>query len=318
MNIIHNIKLPCVYCLGLIISEFTVSECTPIIAKPIRPSLSQSIWHGNNVDGEDVITSNVTTSHPHEGCKLLIQDQLPPQPMLVGKKFEQDNAVNLNYKVENEAGSTAATCNEQNMAGGYPCRNVDLLSIMETSVLNTVFENYAIENNIQSPPAYANDVWGWTHTQSGREFALIGMYGGTAFVEVTDPHNPIYIGGLPSVHKNYGGWSFWRDCKTVGDYALIVSEESGNGMQIFDLTELLAATELPILFDLTTFYNKIGSAHNIFVNEETSFAYIVGQNNCRGGLHMVNLSDPTQPFFAGCYSDQGYTHGRLCMNVSRL
>ncbi len=310
------------YHLGLVISKSALSESTPVLAEPIVPSLSRSIWHGKNLDSDGEIAKNTTVAdtskHPHEGCKQMIKDQQPPQPMLVGKEFEENIGINfnLNYRVENEAGSTAATCNEENMAGGYPCRNVDLLSMIDTSNLNAVFENYATENNVQAPPPFCNDIWGWTHAQSGREFALVGMYGGTAFVEITDPYSPIYIGGLPSALKQVGGWSFWRDVKTMGDYAVVVSEETGHGMQIFDLTELLTTSETPMLFNMTAHYNAIGHAHNVFVNEEKKFAYIVGQDSCDGGLHIVNLRKPTQPFFVQCFSDDGYTHGRSLYECS--
>ena len=32
------------------------------------------------------------------------------------------------------------------------------------------------------------------------------------------------------------------------------------------------------------------------------------------GLHMVNIQDPTSPVFAGCFSEDGYTHDAQCVN----
>jgi hypothetical protein len=55
-----------------------------------------------------------------------------------------------------------------------------------------------------------------------------------------------------------------------------------------------------------------GNCHTIFVNADTAVAYAVGSNTCSGGLHMVDVSNPTTPQFLGCYSDDGYTHEVQC------
>ncbi len=44
-----------------------------------------------------------------------------------------------------------------------------------------------------------NDIWGWADPMTGREYALMGMTDGTAFVDVTDPDNPAVLGKLPTV-----------------------------------------------------------------------------------------------------------------------
>jgi choice-of-anchor B domain-containing protein len=81
----------------------------------------------------------------------------------------------------------------------------------------------------------------------------------------------------------------------------------------------------PVTFTPTNTYDKIASAHNIVVNEETGFAYVVGASaggeTCGGGLHMMNLQDdPANPTFAGCFSDPntgnagtGYSHDAQCI-----
>jgi hypothetical protein len=40
-----------------------------------------------------------------------------------------------------------------------------------------------------------NDIWGWTDSDTGKEFALVGMTDGTAFVDVTDAPNPVFLSG---------------------------------------------------------------------------------------------------------------------------
>jgi choice-of-anchor B domain-containing protein len=180
------------------------------------------------------------------------------------------------------------------MAGIYPCQNIDLLSF---TPLN------------QMGGGSGNDIWGWTDPLSGREYALMGLTNGTSFVDVTDPVNPVYLGRLPTHTNN----STWRDIKVYQNHAFIVSEASGHGIQVFDLTQLRSVVNPPATFANTAHYNGIGSAHNIAINEETGFAYAVGAGSCSGGLHMVNITTPASPTFAGCFSADGYTHDTQCV-----
>jgi choice-of-anchor B domain-containing protein len=181
-----------------------------------------------------------------------------------------------------------------NMAGSYPCNNIDLISFLPLGSIGG---------------GEGNDIWGWTGC-SGREFALMGRTNGTAFVEITDPANPIYVGNLPS----HTGNSIWRDIKTYADHAFIVSEAGSHGMQVFDLTQLCSIAIPPVTFGETTHYDDFGSAHNLVINEGSGYAYGVGTNSCSGGLHMVNIQNPLNPTNAGCFSTDGYTHDAQCVN----
>ena len=150
-----------------------------------------------------------------------------------------------------------------------------------------------------------NDIWGWTDPQTGREYALVGLWERTAFVDVTDPSSPDLLGHLPS----HTGGSTWRDIKVYQDHAYIVSDGNGpHGVQIFDLTNLRGVTN-PQTFAATAHYsNGIRSAHNIAINEDSGYAYVVGANVSAGGLHILDLSNPTAPTFAGEFTSDGYTH----------
>ncbi len=196
------------------------------------------------------------------------------------------------YQPPQNLNALAATPCEDGMAGIYPCENVDLLAFMPLGDMGG---------------GSGNDIWGWTGC-SGREFALMGRSSGTSFVEISDPENPVYLGNLPTHTIN----SLWRDIKTYADHAFVVSEASGHGMQIFDLTELCSVPSPPVTFSNTAHYNGFGNAHNVVINEDSGFAYSVGAN-CSGGLHMVDISTPTSPTFAGCFSSDGYTHDAQCV-----
>ena len=132
----------------------------------------------------------------------------------------------------------------------------------------------------------------------------MGLDNGTAFIDISDPVNPIYLGKLAT----YTGSSTWRDIKVYNNHAFIVSEASGHGMQIFDLTRLRSVANPPETFDEDAHYDGFSGSHNIVINEETGFAYSVGDNTYSGGAHFIDISDPVNPIAAGGYSDDGYTH----------
>jgi choice-of-anchor B domain-containing protein len=176
-------------------------------------------------------------------------------------------------------------------AGLYPCDNVDMYAFMGIPDLGG--------GNIEF-----NDIWGWTDPLDGKEYVLLGKTNGTAFVDISDPLNPVYLGSLPTHTVN----SIWRDVKVYGNYAFIVSEASNHGMQVFDLTRLRNIVAPPIAFTEDAHYAGFGRAHNIVINEAVGLAYGVGTNTFSGGLHIVNISNPLTPTFAGDFAADGYTH----------
>ena len=144
-----------------------------------------------------------------------------------------------------------------------------------------------------------NDVWGWADALTGREYALMGMANGTAFVDVSEPDSPEFLGILPTET----GPSTWRDIKVYQDHAYVVADGSGaHGMQVFDLTRLRFVTT-PQTFTADTRYGDFENAHNLAINEDTGFAYAVGTDTCNEGLHIVDISTPLNPVFAGCHTD---------------
>tara|TARA_B110000093_G_scaffold5341_1_gene5177 strand:+ start:258 stop:1694 length:1437 start_codon:yes stop_codon:yes gene_type:complete len=178
-------------------------------------------------------------------------------------------------------------------AGEYPCSNYDLLSNIPVSTL---------ANSSGNPEG--SDVWGWTDSETGKEYAIAAMTNSTAFVDITDPINPIFLGRLNSNAGN----NYWRDVKIYGNYAFIVADNVGNhGMQVFDLTRLRDITS-PETLSPDVVYNDVTSCHNIVINEATAVAYLVGCNNYSGGPNFVDISDPLNPTSLGGYSLDGYTH----------
>jgi choice-of-anchor B domain-containing protein len=170
-----------------------------------------------------------------------------------------------------------------------------------------------------------NDVWGWTDPVTGKEWALVGRMDGTSFIDLSDPSNPVFAADLPMTEGARA--NTWRDIKVYRDHAYIVADGAGqHGIQVVDLTRLrtLQAARMPVTLTPDTIYTQIASAHNIVINEETGFAYSVGSSSggttCGGGLHMVDIREPKQPKFAGCFQDTetgnqrtGYSHDAQCV-----
>ena len=73
-------------------------------------------------------------------------------------------------------------------------------------------------------------------------------------------------------------------------------------MQVFDLTQLrdLQPQKKGVkLLQSSAHYDEITSSHNIVINEDRGFAYVVGSRTCNGGLHIINIRDPVNPQFVG-------------------
>ncbi|MGB6153939.1 MAG: choice-of-anchor B family protein [Pricia sp.] len=185
---------------------------------------------------------------------------------------------------------------EDGMAGIYPCNGYDFLGRIP---LNDFGGNSG------------NDIWGWTDATTGKEYALMGLDNGTAFIDISDTENLLYLGKLPTA----GVSDAWRDVKVYKDHAFIVADNSfdddAHGMQVFDLTRLRNVADAPVTFDADARYTGLGRAHNIVINEDTGFAYVVGTNRgdvYRGGAHFIDINDPKNPMSAGGYADNGYSH----------
>ncbi|HEX8723444.1 MAG TPA: choice-of-anchor B family protein [Pyrinomonadaceae bacterium] len=207
-------------------------------------------------------------------------------------------------------------------AGTFPCDNVDLAAFLPVADID----------GTDAAGVTANDIWGWTDPQTDREYALVGLSNGVAFVDVTNPTAPVYLGNLPRPAS--ASDSLWRSVKVYRDHLFAVSEAPESGLQVFDLTQLRGVTT-PKTFAETARYNNFSRAHTIAVDEETGFAYVAGSRPAAGrtpgvdtcldrvadgtgdfdgrGLHIVDIRNPAAPAFAGCVDNDGYTHETECV-----
>lgn len=173
--------------------------------------------------------------------------------------------------------------------GIYPCFRYSLVSHVPLATFDA---------------ATGNDSWGWTDPQTNNEYVLMGLDNGTAFVDISVPEEPIFLGKLPSA----GDPGVWRDIKVANNYAYIISEAPGHGMQVFDLTHLRNVAAPPVTFTADFHYTEFSDGHNLIINEDSGFVYAVGTELYNGGPHFINISDPLSPTHEGGYAEDGYTH----------
>ena len=202
-------------------------------------------------------------------------------------------------------------CGESGTADRFGCSRVDILSFLPVDAIGG------------GRGTRTNDVWGWTDPQTGREYAIVGRSNGTAFVDISDPTSPVYLGSLRKTPGSLA--TSWRDMKVFDNHVFVVSDGAGpHGMQVFDLTRLRDVAGEPAAFLPDALYQRIASAHNIAINESTGIAYALGSGSggetCGGGLHMIDINTPTEPTFIGCFQDgttgragTGYVHDAQCI-----
>ena len=125
----------------------------------------------------------------------------------------------------------------------FECDGYDLMSYISLNEMNA---------------DSGNDCWGWTDSQTGKEYALMGLDNGTAIVDISIPTAPKYLGKIPTSTQS----SSWRDLKVYNDHVFIVSEASDHGMQVFDLRRLRGISNKQI-FNPDYVYQGYGQAHNL-------------------------------------------------------
>tara|TARA_S200000501_G_scaffold224044_1_gene210085 strand:+ start:341 stop:1588 length:1248 start_codon:yes stop_codon:yes gene_type:complete len=201
---------------------------------------------------------------------------------------------------ENSSGTTSSKYSTpcvDGFAGKYPCNGYDLLAHLDLSK----FDSYQ-----------GNDSWGWTDHTTQKEYVLMGLDNGTGFVDISDPANPILLGKLSTATES----SIWRDIKVYKNYAYVVSEATDHGIQVFDLTRL-RGVEAPQSFTADQILRTVPTAHNIVINPESGFAYLVGtsRNNVfNGGVYFLDLNNTESYRFVGGYGRGGYSHDAQVVN----
>ncbi len=152
-------------------------------------------------------------------------------------------------------------------------------------------------------------IWGYT-APDGREYAILGVNGssggtpypgGTSIIDITDSatiQQVAFINGLNSS---------WREMKTYRHYAYVVSEASGAGVQIINLSQLPDTAWLVKTFQYSSGGKNISRVHSVTLTD--GFLYLNGCANWSpGGTVIFDLrTDPENPVYVGEYQPE-YLH----------
>lgn len=171
-------------------------------------------------------------------------------------------------------------------------------------LLKSWFPLNAFPNSPSGSPTSGNDCWGYVSPQH-REYAIMGLNNGTAFVEVTDPSNAKLVGHIS------GPNSLWRCVKTYGKYCYVGSE-GGGGIQVIDLLNIdgPGGAGNPPRVNLVNTVTTGGAAttHTLFIDTASGFLYRAGgTGSTQYGLRMYSLANPANPVYVGQWSDV-YVH----------
>lgn len=149
-------------------------------------------------------------------------------------------------------------------------------------------------------------LWGYTDS-NGREYAILGCYTGTSFVDITDSNNIHEIDFFPSPVPGIGG-NLWREMKTYSHYAYVVSEAENSNIEIFDLQYLPDSVHYVSKFILP----QHSSSHS--VSQSGSFLYMNGCNpELSAGITIVDLTNPVIPVLRGIWNNL-YVHDSRIIN----
>jgi len=130
-------------------------------------------------------------------------------------------------------------------------------------------------------------LWGYT-AANNREYAILGCYTGSSFVDITDSSNIHEVSFLP------GLGAYAREMKTFSHYAYILGDGVPSGLQIVDLQYLPDSVHLVNTF----FFSGFTRGHTI--QQSGPYLYINAGDYSSFGVFVLDLtSDPVHPVKRG-------------------
>lgn len=200
-------------------------------------------------------------------------------------------------------------------AGQFSCQNINLHSHLSFADLDGV-------------SAHAMDIWGFVDLNTHREYAIIGLSHGAAFVDVTTPAEPFVVG----VHEGLS--SGWRDIKVHQMYDAsaerwrayaYISTEASMDLAVFDLSQL------PNSIERVPHVSDHKSAHNVYIaNVDFTFGAalagrepvltVAGAALGLGKYRLYSLANPGAPqlIYArpGNSTNQFYMHDAASISIA--
>lgn len=141
----------------------------------------------------------------------------------------------------------------------------------------------------------------WIYTNNlGEEYGLVGSNSGTSFYSLEE-------GNDAELHFVPGPVSRWREITVIEDHAYVTTEGNGDdeGLQVIDLSGLPDTAFLVTTFD-STFTRGHILQKDIF-NPDEPFIYVSGTDST-GGVHILDVSDPSNPIEIGRHDPIAYIH----------
>ncbi len=166
------------------------------------------------------------------------------------------------------------------VAGSFTSSGINLRSWLPLAQLSAGAQN-------------ANSCWGYVNPLSGKEYAIIGLYDGTAIVDITNPGNA----QLKAFAA--GPASLWRDVRTHGTYCYAASE-GGSGIQVINLVRIDEGIA-NIVNTVTAPTTTTAATHTLAIDNASGFLYRAGGGS--NGLRMYSLADPANPTYVGIWSN---------------
>ena len=105
----------------------------------------------------------------------------------------------------------------------------------------------------------------------------------------------------PSGYSSAAPSSFTEDSVTDAPVTVASNEPSGY------------SSTAPSTFTADSVYHGFSEAHNIAINEDTGFAYLMGSDICEQKVAILDIRTPTLPLFKGCHGNDGYIHDAHCV-----
>lgn len=142
--------------------------------------------------------------------------------------------------------------------------------------------------------------WGYT-APNGREYALLGFNLGTAFIDITDSADIREVDIVTGITD-----PVYREMKTYGHYAYIVSEATNSMLQIVDLQYL------PDSVSLVNTWSYSGYDHTHSISQSGPYLYLNGGNvtlggASSGGVAVIDITNPIAPIKRGQWATR-YVH----------
>lgn len=149
----------------------------------------------------------------------------------------------------------------------------------------TLLDNWDVDTLPTAGGVKFNDIWGYVDCDDN-EYAILGSASRIHFLDLRDPSNVSEIANFPG-----GQSTIWRDMKTYRDRAYAVSDNTGEGLMIFDLSNL--PDTVSKTYQSSEFFSR---SHNIFVDEPNGRLYSVGTDSMPGGIVVLDIAtDPDNP-----------------------